>query len=117
MKQQIENLLTEAKRKVAAAEGENIDHLTSIIQLLQSTKWRLSQLTEQPKKDLSGAGQQAWKYLYPLYATDFLYGSNYEKFAQLISENFILSAEQWGGILTEWELKEFLLTEKTPTND
>lgn len=110
MKQQIENLLTEAKRKVAAAEGDNLDHLTSIVQLLQSAKWRESQLTPHPKKDLSNIGKEAWKLIYSLYAWEFLMGGNYERFAEMISENFILSSEQWDGILTEWEFKEDLLS-------
>lgn len=47
--------------------------------------------------------------IYPLYPKEFLFGNNYEKFARLISTNFILNEEQWEYILEHWELKETIL--------
>ena len=51
-----------------------------------------------------------YKILYPIYAKEFLYGSNYEVFAKTISERFILNLEQWEYILEHWEQKENILT-------
>jgi hypothetical protein len=51
--------------------------------------------------------------LYPLYAKEFLFGDNYEKFALTISANFILNSEQWEYILEHWELKESILSIET----
>ena len=48
--------------------------------------------------------------IYPLYAREFLFSSNYEGFCFLISANFILNAEQWQYILEHWEQKEAILT-------
>ena len=50
-----------------------------------------------------------YKILYPIYAKEFLYGSNYEDFAFTISANFILNSEQWEYILEHWEEKENIL--------
>lgn len=50
------------------------------------------------------------KFIFPLYAKDFLLGSNYENFAKLVSEDFILTSDQWEYILKEWELKEKILS-------
>lgn len=50
-----------------------------------------------------------YKIIYPIYAKEFLYGSNYENFALSVSANFILNAEQWEAILEHWELKEQIL--------
>ena len=50
-----------------------------------------------------------YKILYPIYAKEFLYGSNYEDFAFTISANFILNSEQWEYILEHWEQKENIL--------
>tara|TARA_R110000868_G_C10334311_1_gene714542 strand:+ start:136 stop:351 length:216 start_codon:yes stop_codon:yes gene_type:complete len=54
-----------------------------------------------------------YKIIYPVYAKEFLYGSNYENFAFLVSANFILNAEQWELILEHWELKETILKIET----
>ncbi len=53
---------------------------------------------------------KVWAYLYPIYAKDFLFGSDYEKFANKISESFDLTSDQWEAVLNEWEFKEKLLT-------
>ena len=58
-----------------------------------------------------------YKVIYPVYAREFLLGSDYEKFAALVSERFILNPEQWEYILEHWELKEKLLTDKIPANN
>lgn len=54
-----------------------------------------------------------YKKIYPLYPKEFLFGSNYEQFAFLISANFILNAEQWEYILEHWEQKESILKLET----
>jgi len=54
-----------------------------------------------------------YKILYPIYAKEFLYGSNYEFFAFVISANFILNAQQWEYILEHWNEKESILTIET----
>jgi len=54
-----------------------------------------------------------YKILYPIYAKEFLFGSNYENFAFTVSANFILNAEQWEYILEHWELKETILKTET----
>lgn len=48
-------------------------------------------------------------YIYPLFAKEFLLGDDYEKFAQLVSEVFILTSEQWECVLEEWNTKESIL--------
>ena len=48
-------------------------------------------------------------YLYPIYAKQFLFGSNYQIFAELVQESFVLTPEQWEVILNEWEFKESIL--------
>ena len=48
--------------------------------------------------------------IYPVFAKEFLFGSNYENFALLVSANFILNPEQWELILEHWEQKESILT-------
>jgi hypothetical protein len=50
-----------------------------------------------------------YKIIYPLYPKEFLFGSNYENFAFLVSANFILNAAQWDYILEHWEQKESIL--------
>ena len=50
-----------------------------------------------------------YKIIYPIYAKEFLFGSDYEKFAIMVSEKFILNSEQWEYILEHWEEKESLL--------
>lgn len=49
-------------------------------------------------------------YVYPLFAKEFILGDDYEKFAQLVSEVFILTSEQWEYVLEEWNIKESILT-------
>lgn len=51
------------------------------------------------------------EYVYPVFAKEFLFGSDYELFAQLISKKFDLTSGQWECILIEWEFKETLLNE------
>ena len=51
-----------------------------------------------------------YKIIYPLYAKEFLLGNNYENFAKLIEESFILNSQQWDYILEHWEQKELILT-------
>jgi hypothetical protein len=48
-------------------------------------------------------------YLYPLFARPFLFGSNYQQFAEMVQMEFFLSPEQWEAVLQEWELKEKIL--------
>lgn len=50
-----------------------------------------------------------YKYIYPIYPREFLFGSSYENFAFLIEANFILNAKQWEQILEHWEQKESIL--------
>ena len=51
-----------------------------------------------------------YKVIYPIYAREFMFGSNYEQFANMLSVNFILNTIQWEYILEHWEEKESLLT-------
>lgn len=53
-----------------------------------------------------------YKIIYPLYAKEFLFSSDYEKFLELVQLNFILNPEQWEYILEHWNLKEEILTIK-----
>ena len=63
------------------------------------------------KVDLSKTnGVVFYKYIYPLFAERFLFGSNYVHFAEMVQEKFILNETQWEHILSEWEHKEDLLT-------
>jgi hypothetical protein len=50
-----------------------------------------------------------YKIIYPIYAKEFLFGSNYENFAFIVSANFILNPIQWEYILEHWEQKESIL--------
>lgn len=54
-----------------------------------------------------------YKHIYPIYSKEFLFGSDYEKFASLISANFILNSEQWEYVLEHWEFKESILLIET----
>ena len=54
-----------------------------------------------------------YKIIYPVYAKEFLYGSNYENFVFLVQANFKLNSNQWQKILEHWELKESILNIKT----
>jgi hypothetical protein len=51
-----------------------------------------------------------YSYVYPILAKEFLFMSNYEQFANVVSLNFILTSEQWEFIVHEWELKEIILS-------
>jgi len=50
-----------------------------------------------------------YKIIYPLYAQYFLFGDNYQSFAETVELNFILNPEQWEYILQHWEQKESIL--------
>lgn len=50
-------------------------------------------------------------FIYPVFAKDFLFGDDYELFAQLVGKKFELTPEQWECILNEWETKEQILTD------
>jgi len=50
------------------------------------------------------------EYIYPVFAKEFLFGSDYEQFATLVQSMFILTPEQWECVLIEWEFKEQILT-------
>lgn len=51
-----------------------------------------------------------YKIIYPLFAKEFLFSRNYEQFAQMLSEYFVLNPEQWEYILEHWEQKESIKT-------
>jgi len=51
-----------------------------------------------------------YKHIYPIYSKEFLFGNDYEKFAFLVSANFILNPQQWEYILEHWEFKESILS-------
>ena len=50
-----------------------------------------------------------YKIIYPIYAKEFLFGSNYENFAKLVQSKFILNPIQWELILEHWQEKESVL--------
>jgi len=50
-----------------------------------------------------------YKYIYPVYPKEFLFGIDYETYATIVSEEFILNERQWDNILIEWEIKEAIL--------
>ena len=63
------------------------------------------------KIDLSRiSGEVFYKYIYLSFADQFLLGSNYVHFAEMVQEKFILNEAQWEQILSEWEKKEDLFT-------
>jgi hypothetical protein len=51
------------------------------------------------------------EYIYPVFHKEFLFGSDYTEFAELVNSKFELSTDQWDCILIEWEFKEKLLSE------
>ncbi len=56
-------------------------------------------------------------YIYPVFPKEFLFGNDYETFAKLVSEHFILNQEQWESVLNQWDIKEMLLSsEETVSN-
>lgn len=54
-----------------------------------------------------------YKIIYPLYPNEFLFGNDYEKFAFIVSANFILNQEQWEYILEHWNEKEKILEDSS----
>ena len=56
-----------------------------------------------------------YKIIYPIYAKEFLFGSDYKDFVFIVSANFILNAPQWDYILEHWEKKESILAYKEIT--
>lgn len=51
-----------------------------------------------------------YKIIYPIYSVEFLFGDNYEDFANMVSSRFILNSEQWEYILEHWENKEAMIS-------
>ncbi len=63
------------------------------------------------KVDLTEIREEVfYKYIYPANPRAFLFGNNYEQYASTIGAMFILNSTQWEYILSEWSLKERLLT-------
>lgn len=58
---------------------------------------------------------KVWAVIYPLYARQFLFGRDYDTFAQMVAQECILTPNQWDAILAEWEFKEYFLTLSEPT--
>jgi hypothetical protein len=54
-----------------------------------------------------------YKIIYPMFPREFLFGNDYEKFAFIVSANFILNPPQWQYILEHWEQKESILKIET----
>lgn len=50
-----------------------------------------------------------YKIIYPIYAREFLFGSDHEQFERLVSANFILNSAQWDYIKEHWEKKQKLV--------
>ena len=63
------------------------------------------------KKKINVHSSKVWEFLYPIYAREFLFGSDYEQFALLIQKDFDLTTDQWMAVLEEWELKERILSD------
>ena len=62
------------------------------------------------KIDLSKIGANVfYKFIYPMFARDFLFGTDYDEFAHIVSGHFILNEKQWSAVLAEWEVKEQIL--------
>lgn len=62
--------------------------------------------------DLSNVqGEVFYKYIYPINAEAFLFGSDYSKYAEMIESKFVLNETQWEYILDQWEFKESSLTD------
>jgi hypothetical protein len=51
-----------------------------------------------------------YKVIYPIYAKEFLFGSNLQDFIFTVSANFTLNKEQWEYITEHWEQKEKILS-------
>lgn len=54
-----------------------------------------------------------YKIIYPIYAMPFLFGSDYEIFASIVENTFILNTMQWEAILEHWEQKQSILKFET----
>ena len=50
-----------------------------------------------------------YQFIYPVFAKEFLLGSDLKTFVKLVETMFILSEEQWSNTLSSWETKEDLL--------
>ncbi|MDA3780313.1 MAG: hypothetical protein PF487_08890 [Bacteroidales bacterium] len=50
-------------------------------------------------------------YLYPLYAREFLFGDDRNKFIELIDMDFDLTPNQWNAVLIAWDEKEYILNQ------
>jgi hypothetical protein len=62
------------------------------------------------KINLTGYGSTVfYKCIYPVLDKEFLFGNNYEIFANKVSKLFTLDADQWQTVLNEFELKETIL--------
>jgi hypothetical protein len=55
--------------------------------------------------------EKAWKMVYQVYTREFLFGSDYEQFAEMVATEFTLTSEQWQQVLDEWEFKERMLSD------
>lgn len=64
------------------------------------------------KKHLNIHPSKVWDYLYPVYAKEFWQCNTYEQFARCIQNDFNLTPDQWGSILTQWELREYITQNK-----
>lgn len=65
----------------------------------------------QTKYDYSQTGEDIfYKIIYPVFAREFLFLSNYETFASLVQAKFNLNDYQLQKILEYWEEKEQILT-------
>ena len=53
---------------------------------------------------------KAWEYILKIYAREFLFGRDYQIFAEKVQAEFELTPEQWDTILGEWEYKEEMIT-------
>lgn len=51
-----------------------------------------------------------FKVIYPLFAKEFMFGSDYHTFAKMVSDHFILNEPQWDYILEHWTAKEAIAT-------
>ena len=61
-------------------------------------------------KDLTQIkGNIFYTYIYKKYAKQFLLSNNYENFATLLQNDFILTPLQWNEVLNEWNIKQSIL--------
>lgn len=57
------------------------------------------------KHQLNIHPSKVWDIIYPIYAKEFWQCKEYEQFVRCIENDFKLTPEQWGSILTQWELR------------